>query len=117
MVMFHRVPVFGLPMVCDACNIFHSCEQSRDTTSLANAVVRRLFDIDLWFSFVGAAHFVTFFASFQVPYRVGRKQNCRCRRGCPSFLLVRLVAATGHTPSKMAFEQAVITPHDQAHPL
>jgi hypothetical protein len=36
-------------------------------------VVRRLFDLDLWFA--GAAHFVILFASFQVPYRLGWKRD------------------------------------------
>jgi hypothetical protein len=36
-------------------------------------VVRRLFDLDLWF--VGAAHFVVLFASFQVPHRLGWKTD------------------------------------------
>ena len=40
---------------------------------MTNALVRRLFDIDLWF--VGAAHFVILLASFQVPYRLGWKQD------------------------------------------
>jgi len=40
---------------------------------MTNELVRRLFDIDLWF--VGAAHFVILFASFQVPYRLGWKQD------------------------------------------
>ena len=35
--------------------------------------VQRLFDLDLWF--VGAAHFVILFASFQVPYRLGWKKD------------------------------------------
>jgi hypothetical protein len=39
------------------------------------SLVRRLFDIDLWC--VGAAHFVILFASFQVPYRLGWKQDLR----------------------------------------
>ncbi|MGH9865715.1 MAG: hypothetical protein ACRD4H_09910, partial [Candidatus Acidiferrales bacterium] len=38
-----------------------------------NTVVQRLFDIDLWF--VGAAHFVVLFASFQVPHRLRWKQD------------------------------------------
>ena len=57
-------------MVCDACNNFHSCEQSRDMT---NVLVQRLFDIDLWF--VGAAHFMILLASFKVPYRPWWKQD------------------------------------------
>jgi hypothetical protein len=36
-------------------------------------IVEKLFDIDLWF--VGAAHFVILFASFQVPYRLRWKQD------------------------------------------
>jgi hypothetical protein len=40
---------------------------------MTNALVQRLFDIDLWF--VGAAHFVILFASFQVPYRLSWKQD------------------------------------------
>jgi hypothetical protein len=39
------------------------------TTSLA----LRLFDLDLWF--VGAAHFLILFASFQVPYRLRWKED------------------------------------------
>ena len=42
---------------------------------MTDSLVRRLFDIDLWF--VGAAHFVILFASFQVPYRLGWKQDLR----------------------------------------
>ena len=42
---------------------------------MTNAVVQRLFDIDLWL--VGAAHFVILIASFQVPYRLGWKQDLR----------------------------------------
>lgn len=38
-----------------------------------NSLVQRLFDFDLWF--VGAAHFVILVASFQVPYRLGWKQD------------------------------------------
>jgi hypothetical protein len=40
---------------------------------MTNALVQRLLDIDLWF--VGAAHFVILFASFQVPYRLQWKQD------------------------------------------
>jgi hypothetical protein len=40
---------------------------------MTNAPVLRLFDIDLWL--VGAAHFVILFASFQVPSRLGWKQD------------------------------------------
>lgn len=40
---------------------------------MTDSLVRRLFDIDLWFA--GAAHFVILFASFQVPYRLGWKQD------------------------------------------
>jgi hypothetical protein len=40
---------------------------------MTNALEQRLFDIDLWF--VGAAHFVILFASFQVPYRLGWKKD------------------------------------------
>jgi hypothetical protein len=40
---------------------------------MTNELVRRMFDIDLWF--VGAAHFVILFASFQVPYRLGWKRD------------------------------------------
>jgi alginate O-acetyltransferase complex protein AlgI len=35
----------------------------------------RFFDIDLWA--VGGAHFVLLFASFQVPYRLGWKQDLK----------------------------------------
>jgi hypothetical protein len=37
------------------------------------SLAQRLFDIDLWF--VGAAHFVILFASLQVPFRLGWKQD------------------------------------------
>ncbi|HTC47899.1 MAG TPA: hypothetical protein VK722_11290 [Candidatus Aquilonibacter sp.] len=40
---------------------------------MTNALVEHLFDIDLWLA--GAAHFVILFASFQVPYRLGWKQD------------------------------------------
>lgn len=40
---------------------------------MTNSLVQRLFDIDLWF--VGAAHFVILIASYQVPYRLGWKQD------------------------------------------
>jgi hypothetical protein len=40
---------------------------------MTHALVHRLFDLDLWF--VGAGHFVILFASFQVPYRLGWKQD------------------------------------------
>jgi hypothetical protein len=40
-----------------------------------DALVKRIFDIDLWF--VGAAHFLILFASFQVPARLGWKQDLR----------------------------------------
>jgi hypothetical protein len=36
-------------------------------------IIRRLFDLDLWF--VGGAHFLILFASFQVPYRLGWKKD------------------------------------------
>ena len=42
---------------------------------MTNALVHRLFDIDLWF--VGAVHFVILFASFQVPYRLRWKQDLK----------------------------------------
>ena len=40
---------------------------------MTHSLVLRLFDIDLWF--IGAAHFVILFASFQVPYRLHWKQD------------------------------------------
>ena len=40
---------------------------------MTNSLVQQLFDIDLWL--VGAAHLVILFASFQVPYRLGWKQD------------------------------------------
>jgi alginate O-acetyltransferase complex protein AlgI len=40
---------------------------------MTDSLMQRLFDIDLWF--IGAAHFVILFASFQVPYRLGWKQD------------------------------------------
>jgi hypothetical protein len=42
---------------------------------MTNAIVQRLFDIDLWF--VGVVHFVILFASFQVPHRLGWKRDLR----------------------------------------
>jgi hypothetical protein len=42
---------------------------------MTDSLAQRLFDIDLWF--VGAAHFVILFASFQVPYRLRWKQDLR----------------------------------------
>ena len=38
-------------------------------------LVQRLFDLDLWLA--GAAHFLILFASFQVPLRLGWKQDLR----------------------------------------
>jgi hypothetical protein len=40
---------------------------------MTNPLAQQFFDIDLWF--VGAAHFLILFASFQVPYRLGWKQD------------------------------------------
>jgi len=40
---------------------------------MTNAFVRGFFDLDLWF--VGAAHFVILFASFQVPHRLRWKKD------------------------------------------
>ncbi len=40
---------------------------------MTNALVQRLFGFDLWF--VGAAHFLILFASFQVPYRLAWKRD------------------------------------------
>jgi hypothetical protein len=42
---------------------------------MTDSIVQRLFGIDLWL--VGAAHFVILFASFQVPHRLGWKQDLR----------------------------------------
>lgn len=42
---------------------------------MTNSLTERLFDFDLWL--VGAAHFVILFASFQVPYRLGWKQDLK----------------------------------------
>ena len=42
---------------------------------MTDSLVQRLFGIDLWL--VGAAHFVILLASFQVPYRLGWKQDLR----------------------------------------
>jgi len=42
---------------------------------MTNSLTERLFDLDLWL--VGAAHFVILFASFQVPYRLGWKQDLK----------------------------------------
>jgi hypothetical protein len=42
---------------------------------MTDSLAQRLFDIDLWF--VGLAHFVILLASFQVPYRLGWKQDLR----------------------------------------
>src|SRR5437660_10866719 len=59
-------------MVCHACN---ASVHARNSRSMTNSLTQRVFDIDLWF--VGAAHFVILFASFQVPYRLGWKQDLR----------------------------------------
>jgi hypothetical protein len=42
---------------------------------MTDSLVQRLWGSDLWL--VGAAHFVILFASFQVPYRLGWKQDLR----------------------------------------
>jgi alginate O-acetyltransferase complex protein AlgI len=42
---------------------------------MTNAFAERFFDFDLWM--VSAAHFVILFASFQVPYRLGWKQDLK----------------------------------------
>ncbi|MGA8621140.1 MAG: hypothetical protein WB660_21785 [Candidatus Sulfotelmatobacter sp.] len=42
---------------------------------MTSSLVQRFFDVDLWV--VGAAHFVILCASFQVPYRLGWKQDLR----------------------------------------
>jgi len=42
---------------------------------MTNSLAERFFDFDLWL--VGAAHFVILFASFQVPYRLGWKQDLK----------------------------------------
>ena len=74
--MFHDAVPYGTrllalsPVVCAACN---TSIHAGDSRAMTNALAQRLFDIDLWF--VGAAHFVILFASFQVPYRLGWKQD------------------------------------------
>jgi alginate O-acetyltransferase complex protein AlgI len=40
---------------------------------MSNALAERVFYYDLWFA--GAAHFVILIASFQVPYRLGWKED------------------------------------------
>jgi alginate O-acetyltransferase complex protein AlgI len=40
---------------------------------MTNVSLQRLFDLDLWI--VGGAHFLILFASFQVPYRLGWKED------------------------------------------
>jgi len=40
---------------------------------MTNSLAERFFDFELWL--VGGAHFVILFASFQVPYRLGWKQD------------------------------------------
>jgi hypothetical protein len=40
---------------------------------MSNSFAERLFDVDLWF--LGAAHFIVLFASFQVPYRLRWKED------------------------------------------
>jgi len=42
---------------------------------MTNSLTERFFDFDLWL--VGAVHFVILFASFQVPYRLGWKQDLK----------------------------------------
>ena len=58
------------PSVCAACDTSFHAGNSR---AMINPLAQQFFDIDLWF--VGAAHFVILFASFQVPYRLGWKQD------------------------------------------
>jgi hypothetical protein len=50
-----------------------------------NMPMQRIFSIDLWL--VGLAHFVILFASFQVPYRLGWKQDLRQLRAFNRKLL------------------------------
>jgi hypothetical protein len=40
---------------------------------MTNALVQRIFDVDLWLA--GAGHFVILLASFQVPYRLDWKED------------------------------------------
>ena len=42
---------------------------------MTDSLAHRFFEIDLWL--VGGAHFLILFASFQVPYRLGWKQDLR----------------------------------------
>ena len=42
---------------------------------MTGSLAHRFFEIDLWL--VGGAHFLILFASFQVPYRLGWKQDLR----------------------------------------
>jgi len=42
---------------------------------MTNSLTERFFAFDLWL--VGAAHFVILFASFQVPYRLGWKEDLK----------------------------------------
>jgi len=42
---------------------------------MTSSLPERFFDFDLWL--VGAAHFAILFASFQVPYRLGWKQDLK----------------------------------------
>jgi len=59
-------------MVCATCDTsFHA----GDPRFMTNSLAARFFDLDLWF--VGAAHFVILFASFQVPYRLEWKHDLR----------------------------------------
>src|ERR1017187_7782932 len=57
-------------MVCAACHTSLHAGHSRAMTS---SPAMRFFDIDLWL--VGGAHFLILLASFQVPYRLGWKQD------------------------------------------
>jgi hypothetical protein len=60
-------------MVCHACNTSVSCGQFTRYDQFARSSGSSTFD--LWV--VGAAHFVILFASFQVPFRLGWKQDLR----------------------------------------
>lgn len=42
---------------------------------MSNALIERLFDLDLWLA--GAGHFVILIASFQVPSRLGWKEDLK----------------------------------------
>src|SRR5262249_46169902 len=55
------------------CFARHSSFDESDACLMTNSLAERLFNLALWLA--GAGHFVILFASFQVPFRLGWKQD------------------------------------------